>query len=178
MSRSWCWPYSQVFLFLVCYFTAENNFSQTTCQKSKRVVLDLNKPSFRHSLSSYFSRFRCKTDLKELFLPQWCLFTLHLFIFFTFLEEMNIAKGLVKKYRGRGGGGPEHLEMWLIKNTWPTPWDCVFRHVCIQRHKIQGKIYPWCKDTFKTNGKLLAPAHISPRVTLQMLKKNLSKEKP
>ena len=20
-----------------------------------------------------------------------------------------------------GGGGPEHLEMWLIKNTWPTP---------------------------------------------------------
>ena len=27
-------------------------------------------------------------------------------------------KGLVKKYRG---GGPEHLEMWLIKNTWPTP---------------------------------------------------------
>ena len=26
-------------------------------------------------------------------------------------------KGLVKKYRGGGGGGPEHLEMWLIKNT-------------------------------------------------------------
>ena len=25
-------------------------------------------------------------------------------------------KGLVKKYGG-GGGGPEHLEMWLIKNT-------------------------------------------------------------
>ena len=24
------------------------------------------------------------------------------------------TKGLVKKYRG---GGPEHLEMWLIKNT-------------------------------------------------------------
>ena len=24
-------------------------------------------------------------------------------------------KGLVKKYRG--GSGPEHLEMWLIKNT-------------------------------------------------------------
>ena len=20
-----------------------------------------------------------------------------------------------------GGGGPEHLEVWLIKNTWPTP---------------------------------------------------------
>jgi len=20
-----------------------------------------------------------------------------------------------------GGVGPEHLEMWLIKNTWPTP---------------------------------------------------------
>ena len=22
---------------------------------------------------------------------------------------------------GGGGGRPEHLEMWLIKNTWPTP---------------------------------------------------------
>ena len=31
----------------------------------------------------------------------------------------QLAKGLVKKYRG--GDGPEHLEMWLIKNTWPTP---------------------------------------------------------
>ena len=28
-------------------------------------------------------------------------------------------KGMVKKYGG--GVGPEHLEMWLIKNTWPTP---------------------------------------------------------
>ena len=82
------------FCFLACYFTADNNFSQTTCQQSKRVVLDLNKSSFRHSLSSYFSRFRCKTDLKELCLPQWCLFPLHLFIFFTFLEEMNITKCL------------------------------------------------------------------------------------
>ena len=26
-------------------------------------------------------------------------------------------KELVKKYRGGGGGGQEHLEMWLIKNT-------------------------------------------------------------
>ena len=26
----------------------------------------------------------------------------------------NYVKGLVKKYRG---GGPEHLEIWLIKNT-------------------------------------------------------------
>ena len=27
-------------------------------------------------------------------------------------------KGLVKKYRGGGGGvGPGHLEMWLIKNA-------------------------------------------------------------
>ena len=26
------------------------------------------------------------------------------------------SKGLVKKYGG-GGGGPEHLEMWLLKNT-------------------------------------------------------------
>ena len=22
---------------------------------------------------------------------------------------------------GGGGGGPEHLEIWLIKNIWPTP---------------------------------------------------------
>ena len=27
-----------------------------------------------------------------------------------------LTKGVVKKNRG-GGGGPEHLEMWLIKNT-------------------------------------------------------------
>ena len=26
-----------------------------------------------------------------------------------------LGKGLVKKYGG--GGGPEHFEMWLIKNT-------------------------------------------------------------
>ena len=34
-------------------------------------------------------------------------------------EELahRLIKGLVKKYRGGGGGGPEHLEMWLIKNT-------------------------------------------------------------
>ena len=28
-------------------------------------------------------------------------------------------KGLVKKYWRVGG--PEHLEMWCIKNPWPTP---------------------------------------------------------
>ena len=32
----------------------------------------------------------------------------------TFQNKGNL--GLVKKYGG-GGGGPEHLEMWLIKNT-------------------------------------------------------------
>ena len=37
-----------------------------------------------------------------------------------FFKHFREIKGLVKKYRG-GGGGPEHLEMWLIKNTWPTP---------------------------------------------------------
>ena len=26
--------------------------------------------------------------------------------------------------------------------------ETVFRHGCIQRHKIQGKIYSWRKDTF------------------------------
>ena len=36
------------------------------------------------------------------------------------VQQIYGAKGLVKKYRG-GGGGPEHFEMWLIKNTWPTP---------------------------------------------------------
>ena len=33
-------------------------------------------------------------------------------------------------------------------HNWNICWDHVFRHGCIQRHKIQGKIYPWCKDTF------------------------------
>ena len=32
---------------------------------------------------------------------------------------------------------PKHLTLRLL-----------FRHGCIQRHKIQGKIYPLCKDTF------------------------------
>ena len=27
------------------------------------------------------------------------------------------CKGLVKKYRGGGGGGPEHFEMWWLENT-------------------------------------------------------------
>ena len=27
------------------------------------------------------------------------------------------AKGLVNKYRGGGGGGPEHFEMWWLENT-------------------------------------------------------------
>ena len=30
--------------------------------------------------------------------------------------RLGFPKGLVKTYRGEGGG-PEHLEMWLIKNT-------------------------------------------------------------
>ena len=30
------------------------------------------------------------------------------------IQASTHIKGLVKKYRG---GGPEHLEMWLIKNT-------------------------------------------------------------
>ena len=34
-----------------------------------------------------------------------------LFYLFFFIDRI----GLVKKYGG--GGGPEHLEMWLIKNT-------------------------------------------------------------
>ena len=34
----------------------------------------------------------------------------------------SVCLTLVKKYWGEGGwSGPEHLEMWLIKNTWPTP---------------------------------------------------------
>ena len=43
--------------------------------------------------------------------------------FFAYLDgSLMLSKGLVKKYRGGGGGGgPEHLEMWSIKNTWPTP---------------------------------------------------------
>ena len=36
------------------------------------------------------------------------------------LDTGSASKGLVKKYGG-GGGGPEDLKMWLIKNTWPTP---------------------------------------------------------
>ena len=31
-------------------------------------------------------------------------------------SNINSHRGLVKKYGG-GGGGPEHLEKWLIKNT-------------------------------------------------------------
>ena len=37
------------------------------------------------------------------------------------VSSWSSPKGLVKKDRGGGGGGPEHLEMWLIKKTWPTP---------------------------------------------------------
>ena len=35
--------------------------------------------------------------------------------------------------------------------------ETVFRHGRIQRQKLQGKIYPWCKDTFWKNGNL--PVH-------------------
>ena len=37
------------------------------------------------------------------------------------LQIYNITifegKGLVKKYRGGGGGEPEHFEMWWLENT-------------------------------------------------------------
>ena len=35
----------------------------------------------------------------------------------VFPREILINKALVKKYGGGRGGGPEHLEMWLRKNT-------------------------------------------------------------
>ena len=38
-----------------------------------------------------------------------------LFFFTVCIRGTKRVKGLVKKYRG--GGWPEHLEMWLIKNT-------------------------------------------------------------
>ena len=40
-----------------------------------------------------------------------------LFFFTVCIRGTKRVKGLVKKYRGGGGGWPEHLEMWLIKNT-------------------------------------------------------------
>ena len=39
-----------------------------------------------------------------------------LFFFTVCIRGTKRVKGLVKKYRG-GGGWPEHLEIWLIKNT-------------------------------------------------------------
>ena len=51
-------------------------------------------------------------------------------------------------------------------------WGNVFKHSCIQRHKIQRKSYPWSQDTFQTNGNL--PAH-----TFRALSPtDLSKKKP
>ena len=35
-----------------------------------------------------------------------------------------------------------------IKFATESHWDNVFGHSCIQRHKIQRKSYPSCKDTF------------------------------
>ena len=46
-----------------------------------------------------------------------------------------------------------------IKFATEIRWDNTFRHSCIQRHKIQRKSYPRCKDY----GNL--PAHISPFVS-------------
>ena len=34
----------------------------------------------------------------------------------------------------------------LIKFTTEIHWDNVFRHSCIQRHKMKRESYPWCKD--------------------------------
>ena len=34
--------------------------------------------------------------------------------------QLFSALGTNQKVLG-GGGGPDHLEMWLIKNTWPYP---------------------------------------------------------
>ena len=49
----------------------------------------------------------------------------------------------------------EQANFWIHGwNIWH--WPCVFRHGCIQRHKIQGKIYPWCKDAFLAKANLLA----------------------
>ena len=32
-------------------------------------------------------------------------------------KKKVLTKGLVNKYRGGGGGGPEHFEMWWLENT-------------------------------------------------------------
>ena len=52
-----------------------------------------------------------------------------------------------------------------IKFTTEIHWDNVFRHSCIQRHKIKRKSYPWCKDY----GNL--PAHILRLVTHRFVKR-------
>ena len=46
---------------------------------------------------------------------------------YQLIEHLRYIKGLVKKYGGGGGGGggegggPEHLKMWWLQNTRPTP---------------------------------------------------------
>ena len=54
-----------------------------------------------------------------------------------------------------------------IKFATEIRWDNTFRHSCIQRHKIQRKSYPRCKDY----GNL--PAHISPFVSHWFVKGTL-----
>ena len=53
----------------------------------------------------------------------------------------------------------------------------IFRHGCIQRHKIQEKNLSLMQRHI-LNKRKPSCTHIAPRVTLQVLKKDLSKEKP
>ena len=54
------------------------------------------------------------------------------------------------------------------RNIYLTLGDNLFRHGCIQRHNIQRKSYPWCKDAFLKGN--LPVYTFSPLVTHQMLK--------
>ena len=54
--------------------------------------------------------------------------------------------------------------------------ETVFRHGCIQRHKIPGKIYPWCKEILKK--RRASSTHIFTACHLPSVKKGFVKEKP
>ena len=78
----------------------------------------------------------------------------------AFIEQANLITSPNYQIHGR--------------NIWH--WDCVFRHDCIQRHKIQGKSILDVKTHFKTTETFQYTHFTSchpPR-----LKKDLSKEKP
>ena len=113
-SATWIFSFSEIAQF----FLALNHHcynSRHACSVKNRIIsalyhlVSVSNTMWRRQLfASAFQKIGFLIDKIFRVLTEICNF------------KMAVIRDWSKSVRG-GGGGPEHLEMWLIKNTWPTP---------------------------------------------------------